>query len=314
MTLPQQLRPMLAIPAKPFDAPDYSFEVKWDGWRCLAFLDGKTRLQSRNLRDLTPIFPDLHVIHQAVDRPAMLLDGEIVTFWEGKPSFIRLQRRLGRISPGSAVIAQTPAVFIAFDLLYLDGVSLMAQPLEERRGLLERHVQPGEALQISNTVAGQGVAFFEVCRNMGLEGIVAKKCSSLYYPGKRTPNWKKVKAVRRALFTICGYTLSSQGQSQLNALALAAKTDDNAWGFFGLVGTGISVTTAEALQSLLMPLRVAEPPRFAWPVVAPSKVQWVEPLVVGTVEYLEITPDLKLRHPVWRGLQPNKQPDDCVLG
>jgi DNA ligase D-like protein (predicted ligase) len=312
MKLPQQLRPMLTITAEPFDAPDYLFEVKWDGWRCLAFLDGKTRLQSRNLRDLTPAFPDLHAIHQAVDRPAMLLDGEIVTFWKGKPSFIRLQKRLGRLAPASTVIAQVPAVFIAFDLLYLDGVSLMTQPLDERRNLLERHVHPEEALQISDTVTGRGVAFFEVCRDMGLEGIVAKKCSSLYYPGKRTPYWKKIKAVQRALFTICGYTLPSQGEPQPNALALAAKVE-NDWGFFGLVGTGISAAAAATLQGLLKPLRVSTPPQFARAVKPPPRLQWVKPRLVAAVEYLEITPDLKLRHPVWRGLQPDKQPDDCEM-
>ncbi|MGD8399674.1 MAG: non-homologous end-joining DNA ligase [Bacillota bacterium] len=309
MTLPQQLRPMLAVAADPFDAPDYLFEVKWDGWRCLAFLDGKTRLQSRNLRDLTPAFPDLQAIHQAVDRPAMLLDGEIVTFWEGKPSFIRLQRRLGRISPNSDVIAKAPAVFIAFDLLYLEGVSLMTRPLDERHSLLERYLHPDETLQISATVAGQGVAFFEACRDMGLEGVVAKKCSSLYYPGKRTPYWKKIKAVQRTLFTICGYTLASQGKPQLNSLALAAKVEHD-WFFFGLVGTGISAATAATLQELLQPLRVAAPPQFARPVKPPPRLVWVEPRLVALVEYLEITPDLKLRHPVWRGLQPDKQPDD----
>jgi DNA ligase D-like protein (predicted ligase) len=312
MTLPQQLRPMLAITGEAFDAPDYSFEVKWDGWRCLAFLDGKTRLQSRNLRDLTPAFPDLQLIHQAVNRPAMLLDGEIVTFWESKPSFFRLQRRLSRISPASAVIAQAPAVFIAFDLLYLEGVSLMSRPLEERRSLLERHVHPDETLQISAAVSGQGIAFFEACRSMGLEGIVAKKCSSLYYPGKRTPNWRKIKAVQQALFTICGYTLPSQGESLPNALALTAKVDRD-WVFFGLVGTGISAATATTLQELLRPLRVTAPPQFAWPVTPPPRLQWVEPRLVAAVEYLEVTPDLKLRHPVWRGLQPDKQPDDCVM-
>jgi DNA ligase D-like protein (predicted ligase) len=313
MTLPGQLRPMLAITAEPFDAQDYLFEVKWDGWRCLAFLNGKTRLQSRNLRDITPAFPDLQAIHQLVDRPAMLIDGELVTFFEGKPSFIRLQRRVGRVHSNPTLIATAPAVLIAFDLLYLDGVSLMNRPLDERRNLLERYVHPDAALQISETVAGQGRAFFEACRGMGLEGIVAKKCSSLYYPGKRTPNWKKIKALQRELFTICGYTLTRQGQPRLKALALAAKVED-VWGFFGLVGTGLSVATATTLENLLKPLRLTEPPRFAWPVIPPPGLQWVEPLVVGEVEYLEITPDLKLRHPVWRGLQPDKRPEDCLMG
>jgi DNA ligase D-like protein (predicted ligase) len=313
MTLPDKLRPMLAIAAEPFDAPDYFFEVKWDGWRCLAYLDGITRLQSRNLRDLTPVFPDLLAIHQAVDCAAMLLDGEIVTFWKGAPSFIRLQRRIGRQRPDSTTIAEAPAVFIVFDLLYLNGVSLMDRPLEERRGLLERHVHPDEALQISDTITGQGNAFFAACRAMGLEGIVGKSRSSLYYPGKRTNHWKKIKAVQRALFTICGYTTPPQGQPQLNALALAAKID-TAWGFFGLVGTGITATTAETLQSLLMPLRSVEPPRFAWPVTPPPRLQWVQPLLVCEVAYLEITPELKLRHPVWHGLRPDSKPEDCLRG
>jgi DNA ligase D-like protein (predicted ligase) len=312
MTLPDKIRPMLAVAAEPFDAPDYFFEVKWDGWRCLAYLDGTTRLQSRNLQDLNPVFPDLLDINRAVDRPAMLLDGEIVTFWEGKPSFIRLQRRTGRQRLNAAAIAEAPVTFIAFDLLYLNGVSLMDHPLEERRSLLERHVHPGYALQLSEAIAGQGRAFFTACRDLGLEGIVGKQATSLYYPGKRSPQWKKSKVVQRALFTICGYTTAPQRLSQINALALTAKIDAD-WGFFGLVGTGINGASAELLLNLLLPLRVAEPPRFAWPPVPPPRIQWVQPWVVGEVEYFEITPALKLRHPVWRGLRQNNKPEDCLM-
>lgn len=310
MSLPNQLQPMLAVAAEPFNDPEFFFEVKWDGWRCLAYLDGKTRLQSRNLRDLTPTFPDLLEIHQNAEHSGVLLDGEIVTFWEGKPSFIRLHRR-GLQRPGAAAITATPAVFIAFDLLYFKGEPLLERPLEERRYMLEQYVHPGAALQISETVVGQGRAFFEACRNMDLEGVVGKNRSSLYLPGKRSPQWKKSKVLRRSHFTICGYT-TAQGKTQLNAVALAAPTDD-VWEFYGLAGSGIDAATAATLLDLLTPLQISEPPPFIPRGTKIPRIHWVKPQLVVEIEFLEITADLKLRHPVWRGLRPNQTPADCLV-
>jgi DNA ligase D-like protein (predicted ligase) len=315
MTLPDRLRPMLAVRADPFDAPDYFFEVKWDGWRCLAYLNGSVRLQSRNLQDLSPLFPELSAIHREVASSATLLDGEIVTFWEGKPSFIRLQRRRAGLRRGADPGPDaTPVVFIAFDLLYLGGESQMNLPLEERRAKLERYVHPGDsALQISETITGQGKAFFASCRAMGLEGVVGKDRSSCYFPGKRSPSWKKVKALHRGLFTICGYTTPAQGRSvPLNAVALTAKVETD-WTFCGLVGSGLNAAAVTTLQGLLPQLRMAGPPRFAAPVVPPPRIQWVEPLIVCEVEYLELTPELRLRHPVWRGLRPDRSPEACLM-
>jgi DNA ligase D-like protein (predicted ligase) len=315
MSLPDRLRPMLAVRADPFDAPDYFFEVKWDGWRCLAYLNGGVRLQSRNLQDLSPLFPELSAIHRAMTSSATLLDGEIVTFWEGKPSFIRLQRRRARLRGGAGPGPETaPAVFIAFDLLYLGGESQMNLPLEERRARLERYARPGDgALQISETITGQGRAFFASCQAMGLEGVVGKDRSSRYFPGKRSPSWKKVKALHCGLFAICGYTTAVQGHSDLpNAVALAAKVAAD-WNFCGLVGSGLNARTVTTLQGLLSQLRMAGPPRFAAPVVPPPRIQWVEPLVVCEVEYLELTPELRLRHPVWRGLRPDRSPEACLM-
>ena len=300
MTLPDKIAPMLLTSSEPFDDLDYIYEVKWDGWRCLAFFDdGETRLQSRSLRNLNATFPDLlEAIGGNVD-DGIVLDGEVVTFFNGKPDFFRLQRRtLSRPTP--RLLAEVSAVFIVFDMLYFNGESIMTKPLEERRELLKNNVHWTETLQFSQSHDGiGGCTFFDAVNNMGLEGIVAKKKSSLYYPSKRSPYWVKSKTLRRSIFNICGY-FASKGKV---TLALANQIDDDTWGFWGFVSSGITGRIAEDLKKMLLPLHMDHPPQFAWLVSTSEYIQWVHPEIKCKVEYLEITPGLRLRHPVLVGLE-----------
>lgn len=313
MTLPRDLRPMLAVPSSPFDSPDYLFEVKWDGWRCLAYLEDDTFLQSRNQRNLSPAFPELAEIHRNFAGTGAVLDGEIVTFWEGKPNFIRLQRRTGLKTPGGLLTARdAPAVFIAFDLLYLNHQPLFNHPLEDRCALLTKDIRPYANLQLSEVTPERGVALFEACRRMGLEGVVGKDRHSVYLPGKRSPFWKKAKVVQRKPFLVIGYTTNPTGRTDLSALALAAKIGRDL-GYVGLVGSGFSQETIDHLLILLKSLKTETPPAFAWPFTPPPRINWVRPEIICEVEYLELTPDLRLRHPIFRGLRSNCGPEDCRL-
>jgi DNA ligase D-like protein (predicted ligase) len=315
MTLPQTLQPMLAVASEPYDADDHFFEIKWDGIRCLSFCDKETRLQSRNLRDLTSRFPELAQIHSLIAGSKVLLDGEIITFLNGKPSFLSLQPRIHARTKSSiyAGMAKAPAVYIVFDLLYLNGQSLLEHPLEERRDLLTRIVSPGQIIQLSEVTRGQGVALFAAAKSMGLEGIVGKDKNSIYLPGKRSKKWRKVKAVRHGYFLICGYTKNPTGRHDLSALALAIPIEQK-YGYFGLVGTGLSQNEIDHLLSILTPLSIREPPRFSWPIKSPSGICWVEPKIVCEVEYLELTSDHHLRHPLYLGLRSDKEREDCTIG
>jgi DNA ligase D-like protein (predicted ligase) len=315
MTLPAAIKPMLATASEPFDSPNHLFEVKWDGLRCIAFLDGATRLQSRNLKDLSAGFPELNDLHRFVDGHETVLDGEVITLLDGKPNFLKLQRRIHSKTAASIQQAarEVPCIFMAFDLLYLNGRETMSLPLEERRALMTQAVHPEGVLQISETTAEQGTALFEATKRLGLEGVVGKERLSRYLPGKRSTDWRKIKSIKRNTFFICGYTTNPLGRQDLSALALAARVGQQL-GFFGLVGTGLSQSIIDSLLVRLSPLRTEAPPPFIWPAPRLPHLQWVKPVLICEVEYLELTPDLHLRHPCFKGLREDCGENDCRMG
>ncbi|MDN5327338.1 MAG: ligase 1 [Moorella sp. (in: firmicutes)] len=186
------IKPMLAVAGRPFDSPDFIYEVKWDGYRCLAYLDRKTILQSRNLLDITPAFPELAGLHRWVRMQPAVLDGEIIIPGEkGRPSFSRLQAR-GRLADPLKIrqaTRQNPAVFVAFDLLYCWGENIMPRPLYWRKGLLQEAVRPGDNLVISSFIETHGTTFFAACVRQGLEGVMAKAKDSPYLPGPTGARW-----------------------------------------------------------------------------------------------------------------------------
>ena len=162
------IRPMLAVNSRPFDSGLHLFEIKWDGYRGLVYLDGCTVLRSRNMIDLTKRFPELGSLHQRVERKPAILDGEIVVFEKGKPTFAGLQSR-GRLNDPeniSRVSVERPAVFIAFDVLYADGKSVMDQPLSERKILLEQMVKPGEEIIVSGFILQAAISTRPACQKV----------------------------------------------------------------------------------------------------------------------------------------------------
>lgn len=295
------LRPMLAVGAKPFDSAAHLYEIKWDGYRGLVYLDGGTIIRSRNLSDLTGKFPELAGLHRQVRQQPAIIDGEIVVAEQGKPSFAGLQARGGAGRP-------KPAVFIAFDVLYAGGVPVLGQPLRERKKLLQQMVLPAEYLLLSSYVLGDGVGFYQACVKEGLEGAVAKSLDSVYLPGRRSAHWKKFRHVREADLVICGYQPGKNGMG-LGALILGGKKDGKMI-YQGKVGTGFSRREAGAL---LAGLRQIETPGAPLDIPAPERgrTRWVRPLLVCVVQYLTVTAGGYLRHPVYRGLRWDKLPGEC---
>src|ERR1035438_5886927 len=242
--MPTVIHPMLATPtAKAFDDPDWLFEIKWDGYRAVAFIDdGRARLVSRTQNDLTAQFPELGTLPQFVKARRAILDGEIVALDdEGRPSFSLMQQRTGfqtgkRRLPGREGV---PVIYYAFDLLYLEGLDLRRVALEQRKQLLQDRIKASESdvIHFSDHYAEKVLDLFEAAKQRGLEGIVAKKRNSAYQE-KRSNDWLKIKITQRQECVIGGYTDPEGSREYFGALVLGLYDRQGRLIHVGQVGTG----------------------------------------------------------------------------
>jgi bifunctional non-homologous end joining protein LigD len=205
-------------------------------------------------------------------------------------------------------------LFIAFDLLWLDGESLLERPVEERIEELHRALVPGPRVQNSVTFEGKGKALFAQVKERGLEGVIAKKKGSLYKPGRRTKDWIKIKAVKTQDVLIIGWTPGEGRRDGSIGALLAGVYKDGKLIYAGHVGTGYTERTLEQLQKKLQPLEAKEPPVPVPPKdeVDTSHVHWVRPELVAEVEYLEFTSQFRMRASSFKGLREDKAPEDAV--
>ena len=312
---PPTFEPMMAQPgSEPFDDDGWIFEVKWDGHRCLAALEqGSTRLTSRTSREVTGQFPELDDLHRQLAARNAVVDGEIVAFdQDGRPSFQRMQDRFHR-SPEELARhrGRVPIQFIAFDLLWLDGRSLLELPLAERQARLREALVERDDVRLSQAVQGNGTAFFHQIRDLGLEGVVAKRLASQYRPGTRTHDWRKIKAVRRQDCVIVGWTRGKGGRSGTLGSLLLAVYDDGRPRYVGNVGTGFTHSFLEGLLRELEARERPDPPVEIGPDPRLRGARWVRPELVCEVEYLAWTNDWRLRVPSFKGLRTDKLPEDC---
>lgn len=319
--VPPAPEPMMATLAEdPFDDDAWSFEPKMDGVRAIVVCQEATRLISRSGADITAAYPELHKIHERLVALDAILDGEVVAMEGGRPSFERLQSRMHvRNEKDVQRLARTtPVSFVAFDLLYLDGRSLVGEPYTERRRLLEETLVPTGTVQVATSVQGQGVALFEAAQQMGLEGIVAKRRSSHYEPGRRGQSWLKVKTIHEADLVIGGWNPGSGSrQDTVGALLLGAYDADGTLRYVGSVGSGFTERSLAAMDRQLQDLSQDSSP-FAPASTAELRKsapqsRWVMPTLVAQVVYREVTSAGKLRAPVFKGLRPDKPPEACTL-
>jgi bifunctional non-homologous end joining protein LigD len=299
--------PMLATLAE--DVPrgaGWSFEVKWDGYRALAYVRGsETPLVSRNRNDLTSRFASVATaVSRATKSPDCVLDGEVCALDEdGRSSFSAMQQG----KPG------TPIVYYAFDVLEVDGEPVIELPFVERRKRLDRLLDKRNRVVRLSEAFDDGEALYEAAKQQRLEGVVAKRLESRYLPGRRSRDWLKIKTHGEQEFVIAGYTKGTGRRASSFGSLVLGYYRDGAIVYAGNVGTGFSAKEIDRLLDRLRPLRRSTPPFREvpkMPKVRKGDVVWVEPKLVCEVEFVEWTHDGRLRAPSYKGLREDKSAEE----
>ncbi len=301
-------RPMLASPwDRPFSDHGWVFEPKFDGVRAIAEIDHENLIiWSRSGRMITDGYPELRSLRgrQAV------LDGEIVAFDEhGRPSFERLQSRMHVRGRRAAELSESiPVGYAVFDLLELNGVSLIRLPLEERTGRLAALDLPDRIIRVEQ-IPEEGEALFEAVAAAGIEGIVAKRLGSPYRPGVRSPDWRKIPHVRRVRAVVGGFTAGEGSRIDSFGALLVGMWDGPRLRWAGAVGTGFDAASQRAIRHALDQMQSEECPFHPDPAL-PREAVWVEPVLVAEVEFKQWTAAGRLRAPAFKGF--SDQPPESV--
>ena len=305
------VRPMLATPGKPFTAPDWVFEIKYDGYRLLAGKEaGRARLLSRSGRDLTDVFPDVAEAVAALPIDDLLLDGEVVVHGpDGLPSFALLQQRglLTRRADIARAAVRLPATLYAFDLPLAAGYDLRPLPLVERKRLLQSVLPSVGAIRFSEHIPADGERMFAEAARLGLEGIVGKRADSPYV-GRRSAGWIKISTRTRDDFAVVGFLPPKSGSQPFGALLLAQRAADG-WRYAGRVGSGFSARDFARLSPILAEAATAPPPAGAED--EPRDARWLAPCAVVEVRFKSRGANGRLRQPVFIALRDDKTPEDC---
>lgn len=311
------MQPMLATRGEhvPTGA-EWAHEVKWDGIRALVEVSGGTvRVWSRNENDISVAWPELQAL--AALGHDVLLDGEIVALGDGVPSFGALADRMHvrDVRKVERLARTNPVTLLAFDLLRLDGEDLTGRPLRERRRLLESlgldAASMAAAVQVPATY-DDGETLLEAAEEQGLEGIVSKKWSSAYHPGRRSRDWLKFPIRPTASYVVGGYRFETDSDHRLGAVLVGEPTAEGLV-FRGKVGSGIAGRAGQRLGDLLRPL-VRDTSPFAGALTRADSLGtvWVDPEVVVDVQYLALTRDGRLRQPAYRGVRTDLDVSDLM--
>jgi bifunctional non-homologous end joining protein LigD len=314
---PQRVSPMLATPgALPPAAQDrqWAFEMKWDGVRAICEVDGgRITLWSRNDRDITVSYPELRDLDAQLGTTQAVLDGEIAVLdAHDRSSFSRLQRRMhiANATEARRLADQDPVVYLIFDLLHLDGRSLLELPYSDRRQLLDGLELEGAYWRTPPVLRGGGAAAVRASRRQGQEGVIAKRRSSRYRPGRRSPDWVKIKNIRTQEVVVGGWRPGQGRRAGTVGSLLLGLPGDDGLRYIGNVGTGFTEETLADLLTRLRKLARRTSPFTEVPNLVAREAQWVTPRLVGEVRFTEWTGDGRLRHPSWRGLRPDKAVGD----
>ena len=313
------IEPMNALPVRELPVGNWIYELKFDGYRALAFkADKEVRLVSRNRTVFNNDYPQLIDSLKLLTAKAATIDGEIAALDQNGKSSFQLLQSYGKTK-------QTPLVYYAFDLLFLDGTDLRSRPLTERRKLLANLLKKApDNIRFSEELRGAGEEVLRVARQFGLEGLIAKRSDSRYESGRRSRSWVKVKLTHQQEFVVGGYTLPDGGRKYFGALLVGYNGPVGRLLYAGRVGSGFSERALAELYNGLQTIRRATCPFVNLPEKRPGRwglgitssvmkqCEWVEPVLVAQVKFTEWTSDEQLRQPVFLGLRTDKQAKDVV--
>lgn len=310
------VQPMLAtLIDKAFDKEGWTYEVKWDGYRAVGFMNGKvTELKSRNDKSFNIKYYPIYDALKAWGINA-IVDGEIVVVGsKGNANFNALQNWRSE--------ADGELLYYLFDILWYDGYDVKGLALTDRKELLSSIIPEDPVIRLSNNFDTSGIEFLEMARKMGLEGIMAKKKESIYYTGIRTKEWLKIKANKRQEVVIGGYTLNEGSNKSFSSL-LVGVYENGRFIYTGKIGTGFDEKTQKALMAQFKPLIIDDSPFETKPDVnQPSRFRpnpphatatWLKPELICEVSYTEMTPDGIMRHPSFEGMRADKKAKTVVL-
>ena len=303
----KNIKPMLiGEMQEAFNSPDYIYELKLDGERCLAYLDkeGTELRNKRNIKMLVKV-PELSNIHKQV-KQRCILDGELIVIKDGKPDFYEIQRRSLMSNSFKIKLASTklPASFTAFDILYYKDHLVTDLPLMERKKLLEKVVKENERIAVSRYIEERGIELYQLAKQNELEGIVAKSKNSKYYFAKRTKDWIKIKYLLDDDFVACGYILKDGG---VISIVLGQYLDKELI-YKGHVTLGVSTEDFKLIKSVP---KVSTQPFNELP-SGNENAMWIELSLVCTVKFMMRTSTGSMRQPVFKGLRDDKDVKDCV--
>ncbi|MEM3477183.1 MAG: non-homologous end-joining DNA ligase [Archaeoglobaceae archaeon] len=310
----EKIKPMLAVKGKPFNSPEFIYEIKFDGTRAIAFIDvenERVRLQNRRLLEISYRYPEIDLL--SFVKESAILDGEIVVFEGNLPSFSLLQQREHVESSFKASILSKkfPANYFVFDVLYCSSHGWVAkEPLIRRKRILEEISCDAKRVALIDFVDEKGEEFYEKTTKLGIEGVIAKKKTSPYLIGKRSDFWIKIKKRQTLDCVIVGW-LEGEGERKglFGSLILALRSG-NSFVHVGQVGTGFDL---EFARWFIKKLREIEIKNALFEIETSREVHWCKPEFVCEVEFLELTKDMKLRAPVFLRLRDDKSVDDCTI-
>jgi bifunctional non-homologous end joining protein LigD len=294
-------QPMMARKAeKPFNDPDWIFEVKWDGIRAIAYIDGEISIKSRNDKELITKFPELRELSELTNN--VVLDGEIVVLTDGLPDFhaVASRNQASESRDIQLLAAQRPATYIVFDILEAYGESLIDLPLHQRLSILKKRLKQGRYIVQGEPIREYGKEYYEAVVLKNLEGIIAKRRDSTYQPGARSSDWLKIKQVKTCDCVVFGYTQGTGNRSNTFGALLLGLYDEAKPVYIGRVGTGFSDTELLDLYQQLEAIQITTP----WfdESDIPKGSLWVAPKFVAQVGYQEVTRDRRLRAPRFQSL------------
>src|SRR5215203_4416086 len=297
-SIPRNLKPMLAsITGEPFNNKDWQFEIKWDGYRALSYLNnGKVELRSRNNNAFELKYASVYeaLLQWPINA---VVDGEIIVLnEEGKADFKALQ--------DWQEVQNGELVYYVFDILWLDGINLMNMTLVERQEILRQITPESGIVRFSDSIDEYGIDFYKIAKENGLEGLIAKRKDAPYQPGYRTQTWLKIKVEQRHEAVICGYTKNKDTNRPFSSLLLG-RFENEKLQFIGQVGTGFNGVSQKEIMKKVTPLITNVCPFDKAPNLGKETV-WAKPALVCEVKYTELTPEGVMRHPSFQGLREDK--------